>query len=120
MPGILRVYLDDFSDGAGAVTSKSRNPNPSKMFMKLLIYLAPDRLKSELEAIFIPKADSIAVPRLLFDTINWSPHIIGDVFKFDEMLKYKKSVTSKQADESAAAQRDRSAKRSGQASGTGK
>lgn len=69
VPGILRVYLEDF-------ISASRSKNTSKSFMKMLITLAPDRLKSELEAIFMNKGGNVAVPRLLFDSLNWHPYII--------------------------------------------
>ncbi len=68
VPGILRIYLDDFV----SPTSK----NPSKSFMKQLINLAPDRLKSELQAIFLAKTGQIAIPRLIFDHLNWKPYII--------------------------------------------
>jgi hypothetical protein len=44
--------------------------------MKMLITQAPDRLKSELEAIFMNKGGNVAVPRLLFDNLNWHPYII--------------------------------------------
>jgi len=69
VPGILRVYLEDF-------VAASKSKNPSKAFMKMLITLAPDRLKSELEAIFMNKTGQVAVPRLLFDNLNWQPYII--------------------------------------------
>ena len=68
VPGIFRHYLEDF------VPAKTKNGN--KVFMKMLIRLAPDRLKSELESIFMNKSDHVAVPKLLFDNFNWQPLII--------------------------------------------
>ena len=69
VPAVFRIYIDDF------VTPKINNPN--KVFMKMLLKLAPDRLKSELDAIFMDKNKGhVAVPKLLFDSLNWNPWFI--------------------------------------------
>jgi hypothetical protein len=73
VPQLLKVYYDDFAQPTKPGAKKQKGH-----FIKLLINLAPDMLRSELHAIFFSGKTSghIAKPQLFFDTMNWYPYII--------------------------------------------